>query len=146
MGQDMITFGGTRRRQGLGLALCLAAVTAAALGAGAMAEDKPSIEDAWQAYHDVCAGCHDVADNVGGMTVPVIRTIGPPRVRHVLSDGNDSLHAYMRYMGQDRLALVMDYLDPEADTAMDCGPPGFVETPVSPQCLELKASRTAQAR
>ena len=68
------------------------------------------------------------------MTLPRMRTIGEPRVRHsILDEGEEAIHPFGDKISRARIELLIKYLGPDADKSLDCGPPGSNLSP-TPQC------------
>ena len=98
-----------------------------------MALAQPSRDTGYGVYRQFCASCHD-ASQWNYMTLPMMREIGEPRARRALmDDGEEAIHYYGDRIPKARMDLLLAYIGPGADKALDCGPPGSNLSP-TPQC------------
>ena len=121
----------------MGMRLLLAGALLTGLATGSVAlgarAQQPRAETGYSVYRQYCGGCHD-NPMWNHMTLPRMRTIGEPRVRHsILDEGEEAIHPFGDKISRARIELLIKYLGPDADKSLDCGPPGSNLSP-TPQC------------
>ncbi len=87
----------------------------------AAAQEPAGKESGASVWRQACGGCHG-AGSFNGQTLQTIRTLGEPRIRHALVDNDEEAHPPIQKLSDARLALLLDYLKPDADKSHDCDP------------------------